>query len=413
MARISMKSMRWPVLCGLLLCLTLSFAQAAENVKSEPAPRTAEATEKDAAEALPIVMDCKLIGHDVYPGDPLTLEVTFRSDKPFAADLLGDLRLDGFEYRDRTTWRGEEDGKQVVRHRIEMARFETGPAELPRLTFVLKQGGRQEERQNDAMRVTIKSLLEEEAQKVAMQQMQNRKPKSPQKDTSGAKPQVIDPSGKQPIGPTFNLPPGSAPQTPSMAPPPPGAPRSGNAAAHEPEQVQLQPRDIKDPVPLIRKDYLSLYLLIGFAVALLIGLGLWFWLRRRKPAEDGPTPAIVDMRPAHVIAMERLADLEAQQLVAKRQLKEYHLLLSEILREYFERRYGLKDALSLTSEEVGRRIGKLYLRDLDGQMVYELFHAGDLVKFAKDEPTDGVCLERLEQARMIVRRTREETVGIR
>jgi hypothetical protein len=385
----------WALLLGLL-SITALFAQT-------PAADKADGP-------LPIEMNARLLDHAVYPGDPIRVEVSFKSPKPFGADVLGSLPLGKFELRNRDRSRAETDGGLTITHLFELAAYEPGPYETPRIEFVLRQGGREEERTLDAMRVTVKSLLEEEAQKIAQQQAP---PAAPNAAPNGGA-TIVQPGGATPP-PTLNLP-GAVPGAgipgaqPGMQPGQPTA--QGQPGQPEPVQVKLEPRDIKGPVGLFVEDYTPAYLLGGIAALALLGLGIWWWLRRPRHIEEEIERAPVDTRPAHVIALARLDELERRQLVAKREIKAYHLELSEILRDYFKRRYELVVALSMTSSEIVGMLKGLYLRDLDDRAVAELLLAGDLVKFAKDEPTDEICHERLARARLIVERTKEAGHGV-
>lgn len=389
----------------VLLCLLFSLTVVA-------APEAGDKAEP--AEPLAIEMESKVIGHKVYPGDEIRLIVTFKSDKPFGAEVLGSLSLGDFDLKDRDKWRGEEDGRQVCRHTFTMIRFEPGRYDLPIIPFVLKQGGNQEERRTELIRVEVASILEEEAQKIALQKHQDRQSKDDKSGAVQGGAKIIDPKGQVPVGPTFNVPGG---QLPGSAQLPPGAAPGQQAPGQqvpgqEPEKIQLAPRDIKGPVQLVREDYLLLYVLGGALALLLFSLLLWWFLKRPRSEAQIESEDLRDMRPAHIIALEQLERLEAEQLVAKRRIKDFHLRISEILREYFERRYNLEDALSLTGSEVLVRLKNLYLRDLSENVVRDLMMAVDLVIFARDEPADETCFDHLSQARMIITRTKEESLGI-
>lgn len=408
--------LRLSVIAFMVLCAALQplYAKSGDEKKEkgQAAP--------DAVRKLPIEMKTGLTGHEVYPGDEIKLLISFSSAKPFAADVLGSLPLGDFEFKAREVWRGEEEGAYVVRHSITIRHFEPGAHEAPRIPFVLKQGGEQEERKSGLMRVTVKSLLQEEAQKIALQQMKDKAAgdESGKKKSGANKPKLLGPNDGKPFGPTMNPPPvkgGRAPAPQAGQGMPPGAPPPRGALAAEEEEAQgvrLSPRDIKNPVPMFYEDYTMLYIAGALLLVLLCGLLAWWWLKRPRNVEEEAAPEFIDTRPAHLIAFERLNELEARQLVAKRRLKEYHLGLSEILRDYFARRYKLDEALSLTSEEVAASLKKLYLRDLSERLVEALLFGCDLVKFAKDEPPDDTCFERLKEARLIVERTKEETLGI-
>lgn len=406
-----MSRSRFSLLLALLLALTGAVAVAGPPDKPAtlaPGPRAFEpapAPPAPAAAAKPklaIEMETKLLANVVYPGDPIPLQIVFRSERPFTADTLGALDLGDFELKDRETTRGEENGKHVVRHSFRLLSFTPGVYELPRVTFSLKQNGAEEERQSDLTKVTVKSLLEEEAQKMAAQAAKDRAAgvQPGQKPKQGAT--LIDPR-TQGQAPMLNVP--GPVGAPGAAPTPNGAP-----GQDQDQGVKLMPRDIKDPLPLVKKDYTLAYVL-GGVLALLLAAGLGLWLRRHWRAKEKETVVeeIVDTRPADEIALLALQALEAKGLLAKRDYKQFHLELSEILRAYLGRRYGNPEALTLTAPEVVAWIEALYLREISEKVLDEVLSGCDLVLFAKDEPNDEDCFKRIEQVRLIVTRTAERS----
>ena len=139
-------------------------------------------------------------------------------------------------------------------------------------------------------------------------------------------------------------------------------------------------------------------------LALFGGLVYWLWVRRR-PAEAGPRRAVVIPRFPHEDAYEALDRLQASDLVERGEVKEYHILASEIIRTYVEGRYGVY-ALEMTTGEVveGLRGGDVLE---DAVQTFGWF-AGrcDLVKFAKLWPAPDACRDSLEAARTFVDQTR-------
>jgi len=139
-------------------------------------------------------------------------------------------------------------------------------------------------------------------------------------------------------------------------------------------------------------------------LALLAGLGYWLWGRRR-PVEAGPRRSVVIPRFPHEDAYEALDRLGASDLVERGEIKEYHIVVSEIIRTYVEGRYGVY-ALEMTTGEVveGLRVEGI---PEDAVEAFGLFASRcDLVKFAKLRPTPDACRDSLEAARAFVDQTR-------
>ena len=139
-------------------------------------------------------------------------------------------------------------------------------------------------------------------------------------------------------------------------------------------------------------------------LALLGGFGYWLW-GRRKPVEAGPRRSVVIPRFPHEDAYEALDRLGASDLVERGEIKEYHIVVSEIIRTYVEGRYGVY-ALEMTTGEVveGLRVEGI---PEDAVEAFGRFASRcDLVKFAKLRPTPDACRDSLEAARAFVDQTR-------
>ncbi|MGA9120409.1 MAG: hypothetical protein WB699_13690 [Bacteroidota bacterium] len=163
-------------------------------------------------------------------------------------------------------------------------------------------------------------------------------------------------------------------------------------------------RDLKPPLSIpISAAEIAMYAGIILAIAALGYFGYRYWKKRRerlagiKPDE----PA----RPADVLALEELSALKERKLWQKGMVKEYYSEVTEIIRRYFERRYGLR-ALEETTEEILAALRGVPVApeamDLSGKML----RLADLVKFAKFTPGIPDHEEMLTFAYDIVERTK-------
>jgi hypothetical protein len=173
--------------------------------------------------------------------------------------------------------------------------------------------------------------------------------------------------------------------------------------ANEPEPA-LKP-DTGPGERVFEEDYTLLWILGALAAALLVALltllARWLLARRRPRLAPSPPP-----RPPEEIALEKLAALERSTLLAEGLHKEFHVLLSEALREYLGGRYGFYALESSTAEilaELARdrlpRGAALFSR------IRGLLTETDLVKFAKAVPPVEDSRELLEQTVGIVHAT--------
>ena len=160
-------------------------------------------------------------------------------------------------------------------------------------------------------------------------------------------------------------------------------------------------RAIRGPlgIPLSVIYVLPWILLLG----LLGGLGYWLWVKRR-PIEASPRQSVVIPRFPHEDALEALARLEASDLLERGEIKEYHILASEIIRTYVEGRFGVY-ALEMTTGEVVEGLQGADLPEDDIQAFGVFANRCDLVKFAKLRPALDACRDILEAARAFVDQT--------
>lgn len=162
-------------------------------------------------------------------------------------------------------------------------------------------------------------------------------------------------------------------------------------------------REIRGPLSIPRSlMFLLPWLLL---VAALTAVGAWAYQRRRKAA---PTPERTRaMLPAlpHEEAYAALDRLEGERLLERGEIKEYHILVSEIIRTYVEGRFDVY-ALEMTTREV---LDGLRAHDL-GKEILGAFGAFldrcDLVKFARLRPGVDACLEVMAIARRLVDETK-------
>ncbi len=157
-------------------------------------------------------------------------------------------------------------------------------------------------------------------------------------------------------------------------------------------------------VSVYQKDYTLVWVLsiLGGAlvVALLTLLGRYLWSRRRpRPGPPPPPP-----RPAEEIALEKLEALERAGLVEEGRLKEYHVRMSEAVREYLGNRYGF-DSLEMSTQELRAALKRTHIETWAFERACELLEETDLVKFAKYVLGEEESKTLLARAVDLVRRT--------
>jgi hypothetical protein len=114
------------------------------------------------------------------------------------------------------------------------------------------------------------------------------------------------------------------------------------------EGVEMRP--IAAPVSVYERDY-TLVTIAGSVVGtLLAGGAVWLLVRkaRRRRREVAAAAPVVDLRPPHEIALEKLAALAGSPQLEAADRRPFYFALSEIAREYLGRRFGF-GALDMTS----------------------------------------------------------------
>lgn len=156
-------------------------------------------------------------------------------------------------------------------------------------------------------------------------------------------------------------------------------------------------RDIKGVVDLPQPfDALRAATIAAIALgAALTILWLFFMLRR--------TGRLDAMLPADQRAMRELADLEAKRLPAAGRMHEFYVEVTDIVRVYIERRFGLR-APELTTPEFLREARRASaISDEHQKLLGGFLRGADLVKFGGVQPTVTQCDDALGLARRFVR----------
>jgi len=169
----------------------------------------------------------------------------------------------------------------------------------------------------------------------------------------------------------------------------------------EPDSTGLLPiKEIyKQPFNIL---YYKKYLPHIIGVALLL-FGLIYWLRHRIRKEVVKEKVVIEPLP-HEWAFKALEDLESKRIWQGGDVKEHYSLLTSILREYLERRYGIR-ALEQTSDEILDQLRLLQLSPALLEDTDHLLSISDLIKFAKADPGIDIHAATIERVRNFVKQT--------
>ena len=122
----------------------------------------------------------------------------------------------------------------------------------------------------------------------------------------------------------------------------------------------------------------------------------------KKEEEDLPTEPL---RPAEEVALEKLDAIREQKIWQAGQVKEYHTQLTDVLREYIDRRFEVSSA-EQTSDETLRAMRPLLSEKKDiFEQLRKMLTLADLVKFAKWTTTPDENETSLRSAYTFVKET--------
>ena len=136
------------------------------------------------------------------------------------------------------------------------------------------------------------------------------------------------------------------------------------------------------------------------ALAILAILFLW-WRRRQRPEE------VAKRTPAHELAYAELRELVAADLVEQGLIKEFYHGVSDILRRYLERRFGLHAPERTTEEFLAELATDDTLVPEHKTLLTQFLQHCDLVKFAKLTPSEEQIQHTFDACRDVIEQTKE------
>lgn len=173
-------------------------------------------------------------------------------------------------------------------------------------------------------------------------------------------------------------------------------PISGFAPVAEPEGKKFT-----DALPDWLSDYWWLIILVLLAAA----AAVWGFMRYKKegtvlPKKPQPTP--------YETAIRALRELKTKNLWEQGLEKEYFTRLTEILRVYLDRRFGI-NAMEMTTREI---MDHLYNSDIKDKREYmrQILSVADFVKFAKVRPLPADNIAAYDNAVKFVEETKPQPV---
>lgn len=149
-------------------------------------------------------------------------------------------------------------------------------------------------------------------------------------------------------------------------------------------------------------DWMVKYWWILLIVLAALGAGFWVWKRYRKegtilPKKPDPTP--------YESAMAALRQLKEKKLWENGMEKEYFTDLTDILRTYLYRRFGI-NAMEMTSRQILAALTANKETKDKKPMIRQILDMADFVKFAKVRPLPADNIQSLDNAIAFVEQTK-------
>ncbi len=160
-------------------------------------------------------------------------------------------------------------------------------------------------------------------------------------------------------------------------------------------------RDVKPPVAF-PATWMSLLIVLAVVLLAISAYFAYRWYQRQKIQAASKTITKTPWEKAY----ERLEDLRKSNLLARGEWGRYYLILSDIVRRYFEERFNVR-APEMTSEEF-----LMSLRNFHGlpaeskNLLEEFLGVCDMVKFAKHAPDAAQAQENIALARRLIDETK-------
>ena len=157
---------------------------------------------------------------------------------------------------------------------------------------------------------------------------------------------------------------------------------------------------IHDYLPDFIVDY-GLWILAVIVVLALATWGVWYFTRK-KNVEEGPK---INPVSPYDEAVGNLTTLREEKLCEQGREKEYYTRLTDILRNYLQRRFGI-NAMEMTSTQILHSLEHNEETRLPRRYMHRVLEIADFVKFAKVRPLPDDNVQAFNSAMQFVEDTK-------
>lgn len=156
------------------------------------------------------------------------------------------------------------------------------------------------------------------------------------------------------------------------------------------------------PVAIFIEDMRPLWLGLGVFSVVMTAFFVFFLMRRRLEAMEPEAPPQLP----HVIALERLSQLAASDLIERQDFKGFYTQMSEVVREFLGKQFGFPGTELTTTEMEDVLQQEDWPNSLSVSDISAWLSEADYVKFTETRPTSAQAEASLRQAFTIVELTR-------
>ena len=144
------------------------------------------------------------------------------------------------------------------------------------------------------------------------------------------------------------------------------------------------------------------YFVLGLLLAFVIGLIIWLYFKELKNKKYISTPLL----PPYEEALDNLRKLDKSKYISSERYYEYYSDLSYILRRYFTRRFEFPANALLTDDLPEAMYQKEYLTRDEKEELHQFLQDADLVKYARNIPTQDKHTNYRKWVEDLIHRTR-------
>lgn len=137
-------------------------------------------------------------------------------------------------------------------------------------------------------------------------------------------------------------------------------------------------------------------LVVSILVIVLVIVGI-IWYLKTRPEKIPVLNIVKPVIPPHTVALNKLKELRDKKLWQQDQIKLYYSELSDVLREYLEKRFEIK-TYEKTTDEIFAGLKYVDITDEKRDRLRQILVLSDLVKFAKEKPVPAENEQTMDRA---------------